>query len=323
MFKAGLHIVHLWFGLLLFPVVYVFVSGIKVENHYLAALAFYAPLAVLFALYVRHKCQPSKELVDLVYYSTGIVSVVLFTWINSKQVGELHLPRGDLKQAIAENFTELEAAKRFNHLFFSEPKVLVHAANEYLKKLGSSPVQSACIHEYGLHDGHTGISYKDRFGVIIRGSMSLDLDAPIKVSKECEKAFGGAPITSSLLNFWKNGQLANFHSEDIPFSEIVHVSEIESNLHFFFPLQVTSKSLTVSNFVEYLIGSDGSILSPTEIEMLSDVERDYHSLPVDLSWFDHFLTSSFSKLGGILEYAIWPVIGIFLLSLKITTISKK
>lgn len=271
---------------------------------------------------MRRTCQPSKELVDFVYYSTGVVSVVLFTWLNAKQVGDLDLPRGDLKQAVTENLAEIEAAQQFSNLFFSEPNVLVQAANGYLQKLASTPVQSVCVHEYGLHDGNNGISYKDRFGVIIRSSMSLDLDAPIKVSKECEKAFGGAPVTSSLFNFWKNGQLANFHSEDIPFAEIDHVSEIESNLHFFFPLQATPKSMSVSNFIEYLIGSDDSILSPTEIAMLADVEQDYHSFPVDLSWFDHFLTSSFSKVGGNLEFAIWPVIGIFLLSLKITTISK-
>ena len=77
MFKAGSHVVHFCFGLLLFPFVYVFVSGTNVENHYLAALAIYAPLAVLFAFCVRHRCQPSKELVDFVYYFTGVVSVVL------------------------------------------------------------------------------------------------------------------------------------------------------------------------------------------------------------------------------------------------------
>lgn len=283
MFKAGSHVVHLCFGLLLFPFVYVFVSGTRIENHYLAALAIYAPLAVLFALYVRHRCQPSKELVDFVYYSTGVVSVVLFTWLNAKQVGDLDLPRGDLNQAVTENLAEIESAKQFSNLFFSEPNVLVQAANGYLQKLAGTPVRSACVHEYGLHSGKGGITYKDRFGVIIRSSMSLDLDAPIKVSKECEKAFGGAPVTSSIFNFWKSGQMANFHSEDIPFSEIDHVSEIESNFHFFFPLQATSKSMSVSNFVEYLIGSDGSILYPTEIEMLADVERDYHSIPVDLS----------------------------------------
>lgn len=46
MFKAGSHVVHFCIGLLLFPFVYVFVSGANVENHYLAALAIYAPLAV-------------------------------------------------------------------------------------------------------------------------------------------------------------------------------------------------------------------------------------------------------------------------------------
>lgn len=322
MSKAGLHIAHLWIGLLIFPVVYTFVSGTKIENHYLASVAFYAPLSVLFALYVRHRCQPSKELVDFVYYSVGVISVVLFTWISSEQVGELDLPRGNLKQAVTENRVELEEAKRFSNLFYNESNVLVHAANDYLQGLAGTPIVSLCVHDYGLHDGSNGVSHIDRFGVIIRSSMSLDLDAPIRVSKECEKAFGGAPVTTNLFNFWKVGQPAKFHAGNIPLTTIDHVSQIEDNLHFFYPLKATSDSMRVSEFVEYLIGSDGSILSPDEIELLADSARDYHSLPMNLTWFDHFLTGSFSKFSGKLEFAIWPVIGIFLLSLKITTISK-
>jgi hypothetical protein len=302
--------------------VYSFVSLAKIENHYLASVTFYAPLAILYALYVRHRFQPSKELVDFVYYSVGVLSVVLFTWVSSEQIGELDLPRGDLQQAISENLVELEEAQRFSNLFFNEPNVLILAANNYLQSLESAPIQAVCVQEYGLHDGSRGIVYTDRFGAIIRRSRNLDLDAPIKVSKECENIFGGAPVTTNLFNFWKTGRLANFHLGKFPFSTIDDASQIEKDLHFFLPLKVTSDSMHVADFLEYLIGSDGTILPPTEIERFANLERESHSIPVNLTWFDHFISGSFSNFRDRLEFAIWPVIGIFLLSLKITTISK-
>lgn len=322
MFNGWFHLCNLLIGLFIFPLVYSFVSLAKIENHYLASVTFYAPLAILYALYVRHRFQPSKELVDFVYYSVGVLSVVLFTWVSSEQIGELDLPRGDLQQAISENLVEIEEARRFSELFYNEPNILILSANNYLQNLKSEPLQAACVQEYGLYDGSSGIVHTDHFGSSIRSSVNLDPDAPIKVSNKCEKAFGGAPVKTSLFNFWKTGRLATFHSKEIPFSTVDDVSQIERNLHFFLPLKVTPDAMHVVGFLEYLIGSDGVILTPIEIESFANLEREHHSLPVNLTWFDHFISGSFSNFRGQLEFAIWPVIGIFLLSLKITTISK-
>jgi hypothetical protein len=294
------------------------------DNHYAASLAAYSIVAIVYSVTTLRNARLSKELVDFFYYAIGIFSVVLFTWVHTSELRKLDLPRGlTLQQATEQNSEELIAAFELSKLFHNDDQALVDTANAYLRKMWDRSPKFRCVQDYREYESaQTGIILIDPAAVLIRREADLDLEAPLQVVRECVKHFGGEPVRTSLLTFWKRGKLATFDSEAFSFSAISNSSQFNENLHVFMALKVPEHSMELAEYIEYLVGNDGAILTPAEIKNMAN-SRALSAEIKRTTWFDNLLTQLTTEVGALLEFAIWPFVAVFLLSLKIATIWRK
>ena len=320
--SAATTLLRLFVGFLLGPTVYAVFATSSVANHYAASLAIYGFAAIAYALTVLRSAKLSKSLVDFFYYTVGIFSVVLFTWIHSEKLRELDLPRGlTLEQAIEQNALELFAANEFSELFHNDTNNLLRIADTYLRDMSVKPRKFKCVYDYREYaSGKHGIVLVDPAASLIRTNSNLNMEAPLAVARKCVEFFGGEPVRTSLFTSWKRGKFANYDPDSIPFTTIESTSQIEEDLHVFMGLKLNDSSIAIADFIEFLVGNDGKILTPAEVQGLGTIPDGFKTDLDDQNWFDSLLSQLIRKMGGMLEFAIWPFIAVFLLSLKIAII---
>ncbi|MCR9158292.1 MAG: hypothetical protein NXH80_13695 [Rhodobacteraceae bacterium] len=263
-------------------------------------------------------------MVDVVYYTVGMLGILLFLW--SQADSERRFPFKldiTLSDAITENSDEIEAAKEFSRMFYDESDFLISVVNRYLSEAPSRNVEASCVHDFSLYESmHVGLVNIDKSAILIRSSVGLKSDAPEKVISRCSAMFGGKRFRDNLIFSFFPRENNVIESSHFPFDSIESVEVLERELYLFLPMRLPESEMRVSEYVEYLLDDEGKILNIDELEFISEIDRDYVRIPLNQPWIDSYVVAARRVFGANFENTIWPFIAIYLFALKIASGSR-
>jgi hypothetical protein len=164
-----------------------------------------------------------------------------------------------------------------------------------------------------------GIDNVDTTGTFLRRGIGLNNEFVEEIIHRCYEQFGGKRFKISTFTALIPGGNSDIAPEDMPLEVIHSVQELTRNLHLFLPMRLEPTQATLGEYVEFLIDDEGKILTPETIKTLLDTSRNLPQLPIELAWMDRFIERMQTFFGSDFDRAIWPILAIYLLALKISS----
>ena len=282
------------------------------QYDYTVTLCFFGFWSVATALVVSQTDPFEKRTVDYIYYTVGIVGVLLFSISRAAETKKFDVPieASDLSSAVSNNFDEIYAAYTFALKIESGSKDLLEKINSHLRDFSPSEPKN-CYEEYRNYESGEGSTFTDQDGMKLRYAHRLSLRSPERLAQVCIHASGGfEPVSLVQMLYYL------FPRAKAPIA-INDFSEVASILPFLLDFKLEKESLPLRNFVEYLIDEYDEILSSEKI--LKIIETDAGSLPpINFVVFEKLFSTIQGKFALVLDVIAWPFVLIFLLSLKIS-----
>lgn len=302
----------------LYPSILSLVSISETEYKHVVALAAFGIVCLVVGHVARLYRPLSRERVDVVYYTLGIVGVVLFLFSNAQPGRPSPLANAyDVGLAASRNQLELAEAAIFSQVYHGDSDRLIAEANTYLESIEAGNVVADCVQDFRQWDGSNGLIITDNDARLLRSSMGLSNTGVSKVIEDCEALFGGRRFTQNLLTFAFPRSNKPISPGILPLSSVNSEQEFRENLHVFLPMELHGGRLSIAAYIEFILGEGEEWLTPDQVAQISSPTQPPGL--VDLTWADRQIARLASLFRNSFEQEVWPIIAIYLFALKIAS----